>query len=103
MDKSIYSAEYKLFLDLLRMVRERAGLTQEEVALRLGVTQSFISKCERGERRLDIIEVRAWSVALGMPFTEFVSNFDQSCHAGAIKLTFERVGVGEDKVRRVER
>ncbi|MBS1229815.1 MAG: hypothetical protein H6R17_3092 [Proteobacteria bacterium] len=80
MDKSIYSLEYKVFLDLLRMARERAGLTQEEVALRLGVTQSFVSKCERGERRLDIVEVRAWSVALGIPFTEFISSFDLSCN-----------------------
>ena len=58
MDKSIYSAHYTLFLELLRDARQRAGLTQEEVALHLGNTQSFVSKCERGERRLDIVEVR---------------------------------------------
>ena len=53
-------------------------------ALRLGVTQSFVSKCERGERRLDIVEVRAWGVALGIPFTEFISSFDLSCNSYAI-------------------
>lgn len=84
MDKSIYSAEYQLFLDRLRTARERAGLTQEDIASRLGVTQSFVSKCERGERRLDLIEVRAWSRALGLRFTEFVEEFDLACQARSI-------------------
>ena len=79
MDKSIYSEEYKSFLDMLRAARERAGLTQGDVASRLSATQSFVSKCERGERRLDIVELRAWCVALGIPLHEFVDSFDQSC------------------------
>lgn len=79
MDKTIYSREYELFLHLLRTAREQAGLTQEEVALRLGTSQSVISKCERGERRLDIVELRFWTQALGIPIQELVINFDQSC------------------------
>ena len=52
MEKSVFSDDYTLFLELLHNARKRAGLTQEQVAERLGKTQSFISKCERGERRL---------------------------------------------------
>ena len=54
MKKSLFSDDYKCFLKLLRQVRERAGITQEQIAERLETTQSIISKCERGERRLDI-------------------------------------------------
>ena len=41
----------------LREIRERAGLTQDELAARLGESQSYISKYERGERRLGFIDV----------------------------------------------
>ena len=59
MKKSLFSADYAVFLRLLREARDDAGLTQEELGARLGQTQSFVSKCERGERRLDIVEARA--------------------------------------------
>lgn len=79
MDKSIYSKEYKLFLEMLRASRERTGLTQGDVATKLSATQSFVSKCERGERRLDIVELRAWCIALGISLDEFVECFEHSC------------------------
>lgn len=72
-EKSIYSEEYETFIDLLRKTRQEAGLTQEVVAAKLGVTQTFISKCERGERRLDVIELRAWCSALGVDLSWFVA------------------------------
>ena len=78
MEKSIYSQHYHLFLELLRAQREKAGLTQEEVASRLNTSQSFVSKCERGERRLDIVELRSWCDALGIPFRDFVRGFDRA-------------------------
>jgi transcriptional regulator with XRE-family HTH domain len=55
--KSLYSAEYERFLQLLREAREAAGLTQMQAARKLGRLQSFVSKCESGERRVDIIEL----------------------------------------------
>jgi len=73
MQKSIVSREYKLFLSGLREARRRAGFTQGELAKRLGQTQSFISKCERGERRIDVIELRAFCKALGVDFVSFVT------------------------------
>lgn len=54
---SIYSREYKEFLKKLRKAREEAGLTQEEVARMIKHPQSFVSKCESGERRVDIVEL----------------------------------------------
>lgn len=78
MEKSIYSEEYLLFLQGLRQAREAAGLTQEQIADRLGskATQSFVSKCERGERRIDIVELRAFCRAIGVPFGDFVQRIE---------------------------
>lgn len=78
MEKSLHSQEYKLLLEMLRSVREAAGLSQEEVAMRLNVTQSFVSKCERGERRLDVIELRSWCVAIGTSLTHFLKSFEHA-------------------------
>lgn len=54
--KSSFSAEYKRFCTILREARADAGLTQEDVATRLNRPQSYVSKYESGERRLDVIE-----------------------------------------------
>lgn len=72
MEKSIFSETYLVFLKHLREARRRAGLTQQEVAIRLGHNQSFVSKCERGERRVDVIELRYFCKAIGVPFEDFV-------------------------------
>lgn len=56
MAKSIHSKRYGQFLDLLIGARKEADLTQVEVASRLGRPQSFVSKYENGERRLDVVE-----------------------------------------------
>lgn len=78
MEKSIYSKEYSLFLEQLRNAREEKGLTQTEVAERLGQTQSFVSKVERGERRIDIVELRTLCIALDLPFISFVVSLDET-------------------------
>lgn len=76
MEKSIFTREYAVFLRQLRAERKRARLTQTELAERLGQTQSFISKCERGERRIDVVELRAFCDAIGLSYTEFVRRFE---------------------------
>ena len=81
MEKSIYLPEYAVFLRQLRACRQAAGLTQAELAARLGATQSFVSKCERGERRLDVVELRAFCQALGVGLSEFTQEFEQSLPA----------------------
>ena len=70
--KTIHSPEYAVFLRLLRQIRERQEITQEQLAERWGVTQSFVSKCERGDRRIDVIELQAICRALGVDFIEFM-------------------------------
>ena len=76
MEKTIYSQQYARFLHLLRAVREELGVTQVELAARLKATQSFVSKCERGDRRLDFVELRAWCGALGVSLKDFVVRFE---------------------------
>ena len=49
---------------VLRRARKAAGLRQAEVAVRLGVPQSFVSKYEAGQRRLDLVDLRAVCAAL---------------------------------------
>ena len=82
MKKPPLSRDYAVFLRLLREARLAAGLTQAELARRLGQTQSFVSKCERGERRLDIAEVRAFCGALGTPFPSFATRFSSALEKG---------------------
>lgn len=82
MPKSLHSAEYQLFLRLLREARVAAGLTQTQLAERLRETQSFVSKCERGERRLDVTELRTWCHALRVPFPAFAAKLDKAAHRG---------------------
>jgi len=78
MEKSIHSARYALFLELLRKTRERAGLTQIELAQKIGETQTFVSKCERGERRIDVIELRTFCKAFGMSLNQFALALERS-------------------------
>ena len=77
MEKSVFNQDYTLFLSLLRRARKAAGLTQKQVAESLKQTQSFVSKCERGERRIDIIELLAFCQAIGIPAEEFVRQLQQ--------------------------
>jgi transcriptional regulator with XRE-family HTH domain len=58
MAKSIYTKEYRKVIERLKKARQEAGLKQTEVAEKLGRPQSYISKIERGERRIDITELK---------------------------------------------
>ncbi len=55
--KSLFSPRYDSFVKLLRETRMAAGLSQRDAAKKLDRTQSFISKCESGERRVDVVEL----------------------------------------------
>jgi transcriptional regulator with XRE-family HTH domain len=63
---------------LLRQVRSEANLTQTDVAQRMGQPQSFVSKYESGERRLDILELRDVCQAIGIHLLEFVKRLEQA-------------------------
>ena len=66
MTGSTHNADYRLFLAVLRDARKNQHVTQLEMAERLGNTQSFVSKCERGERRIDLVEFVEFAEALGV-------------------------------------
>lgn len=72
MSKSVFTAEYSNFLKALRRARKEAGLTQKEVAQLLGKPQSFVSKCESGERRVDAVEVKQFAKIYKKSYTFFV-------------------------------
>ena len=78
--KSLRTQERRLLLDLLREARQAAGLRQVDLAARMGVRQSLISKIEVGERRLDVLELRAICEALGLSLGEFVERFEKRLH-----------------------
>jgi len=69
-------AERQRFLALLRQVRIDAGLRQEDLADKLGQPQSFVSRCESGERRVDVLELREICEALGTTLADFVRRFE---------------------------
>lgn len=77
MPKSIHRQEAQVLIELLRELRSEAGLTQTELSTRLGRVQSFISDVERGQRRLDLVQLRDIVVVLGSTLPGFVQEFER--------------------------
>lgn len=61
MNKTIYSKEHKLLIQKLKKAREDVGLDQQQVAKSLKKTQSYVSKIESGQRRVDIIQLKRFA------------------------------------------
>lgn len=80
MMKNIFSDDHKALQALLRDLRNKAGLRQADVAERLGKAQSFVSKYESGERRLDVLELRAVCRVLDVSLTSFVQRLEEELH-----------------------
>lgn len=74
--KSIHSSRERELTALLRSLREEAGLNQTELAGRLSKPQSFVSKYEAGERRLDVVELEQICAALGLSLGDFVKRYE---------------------------
>ena len=77
MHKSLHTKHNEVFLSLLKNSRMAVPLRQADLALRLGHAQATVSKVERGERRLDVIELRAWLSALEVDFLGFMKSLDE--------------------------
>lgn len=75
MANALHRPQYELFRKLMIQARERSGLTQVQVAGALGKPQSFISKYERGDRRLDFSEFAEIADVLGIDIAEFVAAY----------------------------
>lgn len=76
MEKSIYSQENTAVIGLLRQIREENGITQVDLAASLGVTQSYVSKIERGERMVDIVQLRTICHRIGTTLPKFVEQLE---------------------------
>lgn len=77
MEKTIYTDEYAVLLTLLREAREAASLTQVQLAERIQQSQSYVSKAEKGERRLDVIQLRTICQELGTTLPAFVARLEE--------------------------
>ena len=77
MPTSRISESTRVLLQLLRQSRTLAGLTQVDMAGALSLKQSDVSKIERGVRKIDVMELRRWAVAVGVPFEEFARELDE--------------------------
>ncbi|KAF0206375.1 MAG: helix-turn-helix domain-containing [Gallionellaceae bacterium] len=75
MPSPLHSHNYQVFRSLLVAAREEAGLTQVNIAEKLGKPQSFVSKYERGERRLDFTEFVELADMLEIDIADFVSRY----------------------------
>jgi len=79
MSQKSFLAPYEVLTELLVAERRAAAVTQEELADRLSIAQSTVSKIERGVQRLDLVELHRWLLAIGgRSFTDFAIAFDES-------------------------
>jgi transcriptional regulator with XRE-family HTH domain len=69
-----HGPEYDALARKLRAARIAAGLTQVQAAEKLGKPQSYVSKCEIGERRVDVVELRAFAEIYGQPMSYFAED-----------------------------
>ena len=72
-----YVRQYRLLLKRLRQARLEAGLTQTQVASTLGMRQSYVSKCESGERRVDAVELLRFAKAYRKPLSFFLKDSNE--------------------------
>ena len=78
MKKKVYIAQRSRLVSLLREVRLEAGLTQMELAERIERDQTFVSKYESGQRRLDVLELREICQSVGITLEEFVARLEKA-------------------------
>lgn len=69
--RTIYTSEYKEIIERLRKARIEKGLTQLEVSNKLKRGQSFVSKIERRQRRLDVLEMKELASIYGLSVSKF--------------------------------
>ncbi len=72
MSKSIYSKDYKDIIERLKTARIDAGFAQQEVAHKMGKPQSYVSKIESGERRLDVAEIKKFALIYKKEISFFI-------------------------------
>ena len=78
MSRHTGSSEQRRLRNLLRQIRTEAGLRQGDLAEKLRQSQSFVSKYESGERRLDLLELQQICRAAGISLAQFIRRFEGS-------------------------
>lgn len=82
MPKTLHRREAQILVEMLREYRTAAGLTQTDLSERLERAQSFISDVERGQRRLDVVQLRDIVIILGKSLPSFVHEFERRVTRG---------------------
>lgn len=90
-EKSSFTPQNDALRTRLVQLRNQAGLTQRDIASRLGREQSVVARVETGERRLDVIELYWWIEALGLDPAEVFPLI-----AADLKSAGQETGAGED-------
>lgn len=72
MKKTIYSIEHKRIIQQLKKARQESGLEQKKVAQLLLKTQSFVSKIESGQRRVDLVQLKEFAKIYKKPLSYFI-------------------------------
>ncbi len=85
-----YSPRYGRFRAVLRKIREEAGLSQVVLAEKLGKPQTFVSKSELGERRLDFLETLDFCAACGVTVQELIKRLEKAATAAHPKQRTKR-------------
>ena len=75
--EALHDKRYSRFVQRLCKAREEAELSQEAVAEAIGRSQRFVSRCETGERRVDVVEFRDFCRAYGLPPSYFLDGFPE--------------------------
>lgn len=95
MEKSLHTDEYAVVVSLLREIRKTAGVTQVDLAKTLGQSQSFVSKYENGDTRLDVLQLRIVCQTLGTSLADFVVQLEKR-----LKPTTQKSRVKSSSTRR---
>ena len=74
---ALHDREYQRFAKRLRAAREKAGLSQVAVAKVIGRNQRFVSHCETGQRRVDVVEFRDFCRVYHLPPDHFIDGFPE--------------------------
>ncbi len=83
---ALHTDRYAAFLDRLREARRHREMTQEAVADALGKPQTYVSKCELGERRVDFVELEDFAAVYGLPLDYFVTRTAGSRRVSRVTL-----------------
>jgi len=83
MPNPIHSLSYRIFRQMLAESRVSKGMLQQEVAEKLGKHQSYVSKYERGERRLDFTEFVTLADVLAIDVAEFIELYRRNLLSAA--------------------